>query len=44
MFVKASDDQEQVGFNINIVECKFKINDILFYSWQSFNINIVECK
>ena len=32
------------SFNINIVECKYKIDLHKDKDWNGFNINIVECK
>ena len=37
-------NNEAVGFNINIVECKWRISIFTSIKLSSFNINMVECK
>ena len=36
--------QNKIGFNRNIVECKFAVQFWLLCAAQGFNRNIVECK
>ena len=35
---------QKIGFNLNIVECKFEYSSLTSAHCLSFNLNIVECK